>query len=99
MLHFNQMKNFEWDNEKNERLKSSRGVSFEAIVFCIEKGFLLDIATHADQVKYPGQKIFIVELDNYAYLIPFVETDEMIHLKTIIPSRKATKRYLGREEK
>lgn len=88
------MKLFEWDNAKNESLKSIRGVSFEEVVFYINNDFLLDIIPHPNPDKYPNQKIFIVNSDNYAYLVPFIETEESIILKTIIPSRKATKKYL-----
>jgi len=60
----------------------------------IEHGYLLDIIENPNQEKYKGQKMFIVDIDNYAYLVPFVETEKEVFLKTIIPSRKATKRYL-----
>ncbi len=89
---------FSWNNEKNELLKAERNVSFEEVVFYIEKGQLLDILQHPNQQKYPGQRIFIVNINDYAYLVPSVETEREIFLKTIIPSRKATKRYLRRSE-
>ena len=88
------MKYFSWDNEKNQLLKTERNVSFEEVVFHIEKQHVLDIVQHPNQDKYQGQKIFIVNIDNYAYLVPFVESEREIFLKTTIPSRKATKRYL-----
>ena len=88
------MKLFEWDNEKNAKLKAIRGISFEEVAFYIANDFVLDVVPHPHQNKYPGQKMFIVNIDNYAYLIPFIEKDEIIYLKTIIPSRKATKQYL-----
>jgi uncharacterized DUF497 family protein len=91
------MKYYSWNNEKNRRLKAERNVSFEEVVFCIERGQLLDIIEHPNQEKYQGQRIFIVNIDGYACLVPFVETEREIILKTIIPSRKATKRYLGGE--
>lgn len=93
------MKYFSWNEVKNELLKSERQVSFEDIVFYIEKGFLLDVLEHPDQQKYKGQKIFVVQVDDYVYLIPFVENEHEIFLKTIIPSRKATKKYLKGDEK
>lgn len=93
------MKYYSWNEEKNELLKSERQVSFEDIVFYIEKGFLLDVLEHPNQEKYKGQKIFAVQIDEYVYLVPFVETDHEIFLKTIIPSRKATKKYLKGNEK
>ena len=88
------MKLFEWDDEKNEKLKKDRGISFEEIVFYIANGFMLDIVPHPQQNKYPNQKMFIINIDNYAHLVPFVETEETVFLKTIIPSRKAKKKYL-----
>jgi hypothetical protein len=73
-------------------------VSFELILFQIENGFLLDITQYPNKDKYPNQYIFIVELENYAYLVPFIEVKGDIFLKTIIPSRKATRDYLLKEE-
>jgi uncharacterized DUF497 family protein len=93
------MKYFSWNEEKNELLKSERQVSFEDIVFYIEKGFLLDVLEHPKQEKYKGQKIFTVQIDDYVYLVPFIENDHENFLKTIIPSRKATKKYLKGSEK
>jgi len=93
------MKYFAWDNEKNQLLKAERNISFEEVVFHIEKKQLLDIVEHPNQEKYKGQKIFIVNINNYAYLVPFVESEPEIFLKTIIPSRKATKKYLGDQDK
>jgi uncharacterized DUF497 family protein len=89
------MKYFTWNQEKNELLKKERGISFEEIVFHIEKGDVADLLEHPNQKRYPGQRVFIVLVDQYAYLVPFEESEEEIFLKTIIPSRKATKRYLG----
>ena len=88
------MKYFSWNNEKNQLLKSERNVSFEEVVFHIEKQHVLDIIQHPNQERYKGQKIFIINIDNYAYLVPFVESEREIFLKTIIPSRKATRQYL-----
>lgn len=93
------MKYFSWNEEKDELLKSERQVSFEDIVFYIEKGFLLDVLEQPNQEKYKGQKIFAVQVDDYVYLVPFIENDHEIFLKTIIPSRKATKKYLKGSEK
>ena len=92
------MKYFSWNDENNERLRTERGISFEEAVFHIERGDLLDIVDHPSQKRYRGQRIFIVNIENYAYLIPFVETEEEIFLKTTIPSRKATKKYLKGKE-
>lgn len=88
------MKYYSWDNEKNETLKNERNISFEDIIYYIEQGNLLDVLKHTNPEKYPNQKIYIVEINKYVYLVPFVETDNIIFLKTIIPSRKATKKYL-----
>ncbi|MCX5838539.1 MAG: BrnT family toxin [Deltaproteobacteria bacterium] len=89
---------FRWDNEKNELLKSTRGVCFEQVVLLMEKGEVLDTIEHQNQERYPGQKIAVVMIDTYVYLVPYVEHNEEIFLKTIIPSRKATNKYM-REKK
>jgi len=93
------MKYFSWNNEKNQLLKTERNISFEEVVFQIEKKRILDIVEHPNQEKYKGQKIFIINIHNYVYLVPFMESEEEIFLKTIIPSRKATKKYLGGKKK
>ena len=88
------MKYFDWDRKKNETLKQERDIGFEDIVIAVEEGRLLDVLAHHNQRRYPNQKIFIVMVAEYAYLVPFVEDDEKIFLKTIIPSRKATQEYI-----
>ena len=88
------MKFFSWNYEKNQLLKDGRNISFEEVIFNIERGNILDIIEHPNQKKYKGQRIFIVNINDYAYLVPFVETENEIFLKTIIPSRKATANYL-----
>jgi uncharacterized DUF497 family protein len=93
------MKYFYWSEEKNELLKKERQVSFEDVVFYIEQGFLLDVLEHPNQEKYKGQKIFVVQIADYVYLVPFIEDEHEIFLKTIIPSRKATRTYLKGSEK
>lgn len=90
------MRFFSWDPAKNDWLKAHRGISFEVAVFQIENGGLLDILEHPNQAKYPEQRIFIIRIDNYAYLVPFRETVEETNLITMIPSRKMTRKYLGR---
>jgi len=90
------VKVYVWNEEKNQRLKSERGVSFEEIIVHLAIGDLLDIVEHPHPEKYQGQHIFIVKMRDYAWLVPFVESEDKIFLKTIIPSRKATKKYLGR---
>ena len=89
------MKRFRWNPEKNDALKAERGVSFEAITIAIESGGLLDILEHPNKAKYPNQRVLVVTLDNYVYLVPFVGEDEDYFLKTIIPSRKAARIYLN----
>jgi uncharacterized DUF497 family protein len=93
------MKYFSWNEEKNQLLKEDRQISFEDVVLYISQGFLLDVLEHPNQEKYQGQKIFVVQIDDYAYLVPFVEDEHEIFLKTIIPSRKATKKYLKGSDK
>ncbi|MGB7202333.1 MAG: BrnT family toxin [Pyrinomonadaceae bacterium] len=89
------MKYFAWNAEKNEQLKAERGISFEEVVFHIENGDLLDEVDHPNLEKYPHQRMYIVRIGNYAFLVPFVQTGEEVFLKTIIPNRKATMMYLG----
>ncbi len=89
------MKHYTWNPEKNMTLKRERNISFEEIVFHIEQGDEIDIYEHPNQDLYKEQKISVIIIDNYAYLVPFVESETEIFLKTIIPSRKAAKKYLG----
>lgn len=90
------MKAFRWSFAKNETLKVERGLSFERIVVAIESGGLLDIVAHPNPAKYPGQRILVVACENYVHLVPFVEEEEYFFLKTVIPSRKATRNFLMR---
>jgi len=90
------MKNFDWDREKNEILKDTRDISFEESVFHIENDGELDVYPHPNQERYPNQLVSVVVVNDYAYLAPYVESKDSIFLKTIIPSRKATKRYIGK---
>jgi uncharacterized DUF497 family protein len=89
------MKTINWNEEKNLELKELRDVCFEDVVFYIERGEMLDDYAHPNQKAYPGQRIMVIGIDNYAYLVPYVENEEELFLKTIIPSRKATQKYLG----
>jgi uncharacterized DUF497 family protein len=89
------MKPFRWNWEKNQTLKEERGVSFEAMVVAVEAGGILDILPHPNPAQYPRQRVLVVALDDYAYLVPFVEEDDYFFLKTVIPSRKATRDYLN----
>lgn len=88
------MKYFDWDKVKNELLKQERDISFEDVVEAINEGRILDTFEHPNQKKYPNQNIYIVEIGGYAYFVPFVEDEKKIFLKTIYPSRDATKKYL-----
>jgi uncharacterized DUF497 family protein len=89
------MKAYAWNSEKNELLKAEGGISFEEIVLNIQLGNEVVVFKHPNQERYPGQRISVVLIEDYAYLVPFVENEDGIFLKTIIPSRKATKKYVG----
>jgi uncharacterized DUF497 family protein len=89
------MKIFNWDSEKNQLLIRERGKSFEEVIFHIQNGDLLDDIRHPNSKDYPHQRIFIVNIDSYAYLVPYVEDEQEYFLKTLIPSRKFTRIYLG----
>ena len=84
---------YNWNPDKNQLLVKERGITFERIVFAIGSGDELAVLEHPNQEKYPGQKISIVQVDDYVYAVPFLENDTEIFLKTIIPSRKATRQY------
>jgi len=90
------MKYFDWDEDKNQKLKEERNISFEEIIFAITNGYLVDVIVNPNNKKYFNQAMFAVEIEGYIYLLPFVEDDEKYFLKTIYPSRKATKKYLGK---
>jgi uncharacterized DUF497 family protein len=89
------MKYYDWNDDKNEVFKKTRGVSFEQVELAIALGDLIDRVKHPKSAKYPKQKVFLVRIENYIYSVPYVEDDEKIFLKTIIPNSKATKKYLG----
>ena len=89
------MKYYDWNDEKNDLLKKLRGVSFEQVVLAIVSGDLIDRVKHPNPEKYPNQRVFLVKIEDYIYSVPYVEDDEKIFLKTIIPNSKATKKYLG----
>lgn len=91
------MRYFDWSTDKNERLKEQRDITFEEIVFHILHDGLLDVLEHPNKEQYPDQRIFVVDVEGYVYLVPFVETEDSVFLKTIIPSRKMTKKYLKGE--
>jgi len=89
------MKYFDWDDEKNEILKKTRGVSFELVELAIASGDLIARLKHPNPEKYPNQKVFLVKIEDYIYSVPYIEDDEKIFLKTIIPNSKATKKHPG----
>jgi uncharacterized DUF497 family protein len=91
---------YNFSGEKNYKLIQERGISFEEVISVIESDSLLDIIEHPNSQKYSNQRMYIIEFNNYAYLVPFIiEIDGTIFLKTIIPSRKATERYLKKERR
>lgn len=89
------MKIFNWNADKNQELILGRGISFEELIFHIEQGGLLDDIVHPNASDYPNQRIFIVRIEDYVYVAPYVEDETEVFLKTIIPSRKFTRLYLG----
>jgi uncharacterized DUF497 family protein len=89
------MKYYDWNDEKNKLLKKLRGVSFEQVVLAIVSGDLIDRVKHPNPEKYPNQRVFLVKIEDYIYSVPYIEDDEKMFLKTIIPNSKATKKYLG----
>lgn len=92
------MKPFRWSSAKDEELRAERGISFEVVVAAIGLGGLLDVRAHPNQARYPAQRVLVVSVDRYVYLVPFVEEEDYLFLKTVIPSRKATRDYLREGE-
>ena len=90
------MKLINWNSDKNAWLKKNRGISFEDILYYLDHNFLVDDVKHPSKNKYPNQRMMVIEIDEYVYLVPYVETNYEIFVKTIIPSRKATKNYKGK---
>ncbi len=88
------MKPFRWNPDKNLALQAERDISFEQVVVAVETGGLLDVLAHPNPAKYPQQRVMVVTWDGYAYLVPFVEETDAYFLKTVIPSRKATRDFL-----
>ena len=95
MLSFGVMTLFDWDPEKNLQLIEERVISFEEVIFHLQSDSLLDDVEHPNQKDYAHQRMYVVLIEDYVYLVPYVESDKGIFLETIIPSRKATKQYLG----
>ena len=85
---------FDWNPDKNRQLAEQRHLSFEHIISAIERGGLVDVVEHPNQERYPGQMVYVVDIEGYLHLVPFViATNGTRFLKTIIPSRKATRDY------
>jgi uncharacterized DUF497 family protein len=89
------MKPINWNAFKNHQLIEQRGISFDEVVFYIQQGSLLDDIKHPNSNRYPNQRVFVVDIKGYVFLVPYIENQDEIFLKTVIPSRKATKQYLG----
>ena len=89
------MSEFDWNDEKNEVLERTRGVCFEDVLFHIQNGDVLDVIRHPNQARYPRQNIIVLDVEGYVWLVPYVKTRGTRFLKTIIPSRKATREYLA----
>jgi hypothetical protein len=92
------VKPFRWDPEKNERLKTGRSISFEEIIIAVEEGGLKNVLVHPNQKRNPGQVVLVVVYREYVFLVPSAEEEEHYFLKTVIPSRKATRDYLGTDD-
>ncbi len=92
------MKLIDWNKEKNRWLKKNRGICFEDILFYLDKKCLVDDIEHPNQKKYKGQRMMVMKIKNYIYLVPYAESEKEVFLKSIIPSRKATKKYLERKD-
>lgn len=92
------MKPINWNSTKNQQLVAERGISFEDVVFYMQHGGLLDDVEHPNREKYSHQRVFVINIDDYVHLVPYVENKKEIFLKTVIPSRKATRSYLGEDE-
>lgn len=89
------MKTFNWNPDKNRQLMEERGLSFEDVLFSLQNGQLLDDIEHPNSERYSAQRMLVVDIDGYVCLVPYVESLDDIFLKTIIPSRKATRQYRG----
>jgi len=87
------MEQYEWNEEKNQWLRNNRNLCFEDVIIAIENRRILGRTKHPNRKKYANQKILIIEINNYAYYVPYVIKKKIIFFKTIIPSRKLTKLY------
>ena len=88
------MSEFDWDDLKNETLQRVRGVCSEDVLVCIRNGGVIDVIRHPDRGRYPSQSIIVLNMEGYVWLVPYVKSRGVRFLKTIIPSRKATREYL-----
>lgn len=88
------MSEIDWNDEKNEMLRRVRGVCFEDVLVCIQNGGVVDVVRHPNRERYPGQNIIVLNVEGYVWLVPYVKSRGVRFLKTIIPSRKATREYL-----
>lgn len=98
LSYYDDVRTYRWNEKKNEQLKQSRGISFEEVVLALESGGLLDVLMHPNLRQYPNQKVLVVAVMGYVYLVPHVEEPDYMFLKTIIPSRKATRDYGGKDK-
>jgi hypothetical protein len=89
------MKLINWNTEKNIWLKENRNICFEDIIYYIENDLIVDDVGHPNKEKFLNQRLMVLNINKYIYLVPYVETENEIFLKTIIPSRKGTRKYLG----
>ena len=89
------MKSIRWNAEKSLPLKAEHGVSFGEVLSAISQGGLIAVMDHPNRAKYGHQKMLVVAIRDYAYLVPYVENENEIFLKNIIPSRKATRDFLS----
>lgn len=93
------MKYLAWDDQKSAKLRFERSISFEDIQIAVEEGRVLDVIRHPNKNRYSNQRVLVVEIEKYAYCVPFVEDEEKYFLKTIYPSRKMTEKYIIKKEK
>lgn len=98
MQYYYPVKQIDWNEKKSALLQKSRQICFDDVLSALNAGGLIETIEHPNRQRYAGQRIFVVLIKDYIYLVPFVEDEQKIFLKTIIPSRKATKKYLGKEK-
>lgn len=94
------MYRFDFSNEKDLILRETRGIGFREVIKAAQQGRILNDLEDANQEEYPDQRLLIVEINGYAYVAPYVfnAKQKVSFLKTVYPSRKATKRYLNKED-